>query len=72
MSHKIHEKVTYIDMGHLGLELALVFCAVAVLTKQKPFWLTGMAFSLVGTLVAGYGIYAWWILDAATGETGHH
>jgi Domain of unknown function (DUF4337) len=59
-SHLVHEHVTWIDMGHLGLELALVFCAVAVLTKQRTFWLTGIGFALAGSAVAAYGIAGWW------------
>jgi hypothetical protein len=68
-SHALHEDVTWIDMGHLGLELALVFCAVAVLTKLRPFWLTGIAFALIGSVVAGYGMLGWRLLAAGTG---HH
>jgi len=68
-SHELHENVTWIDIGHLGLELALVFCAVAVLTKQRSFWLTGVCFALAGSGVATYGILGWWLLGA---EGGHH
>jgi hypothetical protein len=70
-SHQIHEQVTWIDMGHLGLELALVFCAVAVLTKSKPFWSVGMVFGLVGGGLAAYGIYTWWLIGAAEAAAHH-
>jgi Domain of unknown function (DUF4337) len=59
-SHLLHAHVTWIDIGHLGLELALVMCAVAVLTKQRTFWLTGIGFALAGSAVAGYGMVGWW------------
>jgi hypothetical protein len=63
-SHELHEQVTWIDIGHLGLELALVFCAVAVLTKMRGFWLTGMGFAVVGFGLAAYGIVGWWQMGA--------
>jgi hypothetical protein len=59
-SHLVHEHVTWIDIGHLGMELALVLCAVAVLTKQRPFWLVGIVFALAGAAVAGSGMVGWW------------
>jgi hypothetical protein len=55
-SHHLHERVTWIDLGHLGLELALVFCAVAVLTKQRSFVLTGIAFAIGGSGLAVWGM----------------
>jgi hypothetical protein len=58
-SHELHAVVTWIDMGHLGLELALVFCAVAVLTKQRPFWVAGIVFALAGSGLAIYGWVGW-------------
>jgi hypothetical protein len=68
-SHQLHELVTWIDFGHLGLELALVFCAVAVLTKSRPFWLMGIITGMVGAGVAGYGMILWkFTLGAAAGH----
>jgi Domain of unknown function (DUF4337) len=58
-SHHVHGHVTWIDIGHLGLELALVFCAVAVLTKQRTFWLTGMVFAAVGAGASAWGMLGW-------------
>jgi hypothetical protein len=73
-SHALHSHVTWIDLGHLGLELALVLCAVAVLTKQKAFWFSGIAFSLVGAGLAAWGIYGYLALGAAEAAAGgsHH
>jgi hypothetical protein len=68
-SHELHALAAWIDLGHLGLELGLVFCAVAVLTKRKPFWLTGIAFAGAGTVLAGYGGLAWRMLGS--GHAGH-
>ena len=39
-------------LGELGIELALVLCSVAVLTKRPGFWYSGMAFGLVGLAVS--------------------
>jgi hypothetical protein len=72
ISHEIHGNVTWIDLGHLGLELALVFCAVAVLTKQRAFWLTGIGFGIGGAVLAALGIWGWWTLDTAWAVAGHH
>jgi hypothetical protein len=73
MSQEVHHDVTWVDYGHLGLELALVFCAVAVLTKQKQFWLTGIGFGLIGSALAAYGMWGLWTLPAiGVGGAGHH
>jgi hypothetical protein len=72
MSHKVHGSVTWIDLGHLGLELALVLCAVAVLTKQRPFWLAGIGVAVVGAVLAAVGLYGWWLIGAAEAAAGGH
>jgi hypothetical protein len=73
MSHKVHGSVTWIDLGHLGLELALVLCAVAVLTKQRPFWLGGIVVAIIGSMLAAIGLYGWWLLSAGeTATAGQH
>src|SRR5262249_15566313 len=56
-SHHIHEKVGWLDLGHLGLELALVFCSVAVLSKQGGLWYVGITVAIVGACLAGFGIF---------------
>jgi hypothetical protein len=70
-SHHLHERVTWIDLGHLGLELALVFCAVAVLTKQRSFLLTGIAFAVAGSGLAVWGMAGWWMMGGDPGAVHH-
>jgi hypothetical protein len=47
-----HHMSNRFDLGELGVELALVFCSLAVLTKRKPFWYSGMLVGVVGFGVA--------------------
>jgi len=56
-SHILHHSVNWIDIGHLGLEFALVLCSVAVLTKQRGFWFSGIGVALVGAGLAAFGGY---------------
>lgn len=57
-SHLVHHSVNWIDFGHLGLELALVLCSVAILAKVRFFWFGGIGVALVGAVLALYGLYA--------------
>jgi hypothetical protein len=66
-SHQVHGAVNWIDSGHLAIELALVLCAVSVLTKQRGFWFTGILVGLVGAGLAGVGIY-----QLLFGHAAHH
>ena len=47
-SHHAHAKAERLDMGHLGLEIALVLCSIALLARQKSLWFTGMGVALLG------------------------
>jgi hypothetical protein len=62
-SHHVHGAVDWIDGGHLALDLALVLCTVALLTRQRSFWYTGLLIGLIGALVAGVGVYQWVLTD---------
>jgi hypothetical protein len=55
-SHGIHHNIDWIDYGHLGLELALILCSIAVLTKQRGFWYIGLAAAAVGLAVVLIGV----------------
>jgi Domain of unknown function (DUF4337) len=56
-SELAHHRSNCFDLGELGIELALVLCSIAVLTKMKPFWLIGMLVGVIGVAVAGSGFY---------------
>ncbi len=47
-----HHQADYLDSGHLGLELGLVLCSIAVLTKRNAFWYSGTVIAIVGFAVS--------------------
>lgn len=68
-SHEIHGFVNFIDYGHLAIELALVLCSVAVLTKQRGFWFSGILVAVLGLSVASVGVVPY--LQAEMQEVAH-
>ena len=52
----VHHRADRFDYGHLGLELALVVCSVALLTRLRGFWYAGMVIGVIGTVVAASGL----------------
>jgi hypothetical protein len=53
-SEHAHHRGTGFDISELAVELALVLCAISVLTKNPRFWLVGMVCCVVGVSIAGY------------------
>ncbi len=51
-SHLAHHQSDRFDLGEMGVELALVLCSVAILTKRAGFWFAGIALGILGTLIA--------------------
>jgi hypothetical protein len=51
-SYSAHRRGERLDFAELGLELALVLCSLAVLTKAKSFWFIGIAAGVIGTWIA--------------------
>ena len=51
-SHEAHQRGVLFDISELAVDLALVLCSIAVLTKRNGFWLTGIACGVAGALVA--------------------
>ena len=41
-----------LDLSELAVELALVLCSIAVLTKLPSFWYAGIASGIVGAIIA--------------------
>jgi hypothetical protein len=57
-SHHAHEQANRLDFGHLGAEIGIVLCSLALLTKRKVFWLTGLLAAVVaiGLVISAYTI----------------
>jgi hypothetical protein len=56
-SERVHHRAGWFDSGELGIEIALVVCSVALLTKRRAFWYLGIVFALIGAAVAGCGFF---------------
>src|SRR5262249_28040092 len=65
-SHEAHLRADRFDFGELGVELGLVLCSLALLTKKRGFWITGIGSALLGALVAVSGL-----LGLFMGSHGH-
>jgi len=52
-----HHRSDFFDLGELGIELALVLCSIAVLTRGRAFWYAGIAVGAVGLAVAVAGFF---------------
>ena len=55
--HVAHLSGNFFDLGELGIELALILCSIAVLTKRHPFWIAGILSGVVGVVVASGGFF---------------
>jgi Domain of unknown function (DUF4337) len=55
-SEHAHHRADRYDLGELGIELALVLCSLAVLTKRPPFWYVGIVVGILGAVVAGTAV----------------
>lgn len=43
----VHHQADRFDIAHLSAEIGLVLCSIALLTKKKAYWLTGLAAAVV-------------------------
>jgi hypothetical protein len=50
-SHHAHKKGDGFDLAELAVELALVLCSIAVLTRKAPFWFAGIVCGTVGVVI---------------------
>ncbi len=55
-AHHSHAQADYLDLAHLAVELGLVICSVALLTKKKAYWLGGIVFTIVGLCLVSYSM----------------
>jgi hypothetical protein len=72
LSHEAHSRTNFFDGGELFIELALVLCSIAILTKLRGFWYGGIAICVVGVVVAIVPFTALWARLASHGEHGDH
>ena len=54
--HRAHLRADRFDYGELGVQLAVILCSIAVLTKRNGFWYVGLLSCIAGTLVALSGL----------------
>jgi len=57
VSQHAHHRADRYDLGELGVELALVLCSLAVLTKRTEFWYAGIGFGILGAGVAASAMF---------------
>lgn len=50
-SKDAHARADRFDLGELALQLGVVFCSLAILTKGRAFWFLGIASAVVGALL---------------------
>jgi hypothetical protein len=56
-SEHIHHVSDRFDFAELSVQIGLVLCSIAVLTKRSSFWIAAMAFALFGMTVTLTGVY---------------
>jgi hypothetical protein len=52
-----HHRGFWLDMAQLAVELGLVLCSLAVLSKRAPFWLAGIVAAVVGLAIAAVALF---------------
>lgn len=50
-SHLTHENAGGYDLSELAVELGLVLCSLAILTRQRGFWYSGICAAAAGVLI---------------------
>lgn len=68
-SHHYHELSIKVGWATLALELGLVICSLAVLTKKKFFWVTGILLGVGGAI---FGLYIFLTQSGLLKQTSGH
>jgi hypothetical protein len=55
-SHAEEAKADVLDLAELTIQVALVLCSVAILSKRHAFWFSGITIAAVGVCVGAYGL----------------
>ena len=56
-SHVQHRRAERFDYGELGLQLGVVLCSLAILTRGRTFWFVGIISSAFGAAFALTGLF---------------
>jgi hypothetical protein len=72
LSHESHRRANFFDGGELFIELALVLCSIAILTKMRGFWYSGIAICVFGVAVAVLPFTPVWSWFTGSGGHGAH
>ena len=51
-SHVLHKKADRFDLGELCLQFGVVLCSLAILTKSRGFWFSGLIAAAIGSVIA--------------------
>ncbi|MDY3555121.1 DUF4337 domain-containing protein [Gemmata sp. JC717] len=51
-AHHSHHQADRLDVAHLGAEIGIVLCSLALLTKRKAFWLAGLGSAALAVVLA--------------------
>jgi hypothetical protein len=73
-SHAMHERGARYDLGELFVEVALVLCSIAILTRRRSFWYSGMGVCALGTVLGLSAFFGWFMSTPAhdTHQQEHH
>jgi hypothetical protein len=61
-SEHMHHLGDRYDLAELGVELGLVFCSIAVITKKRNFWYGSMVCSGLGLVLMCWGVLQQYVL----------
>lgn len=61
-----HHRCDRFDVGEIGLQIGVVLCSLAILTKRRGFWHVGLLCAVTGALIASTGYFDLFM------EAGHH
>jgi len=67
-AHYAHHQADRLDFAHLGAEIGIVLCSLALLTKRRVFWFGGV---LAAVAAIGVGVSAYTLPHDAAHDPGH-
>lgn len=56
-SEALHHQADWFDMAELAVELGIVVCSVAILSKDQRFWIGGIVLAAIGAVIALLGFF---------------